>query len=142
RTLGPDGSSPFDAIRAAGYDFTYAAENTAAGQATAQAVMDSWMNEPPPAPHRAAILDANYKEIGISVVYQAGSRYGYYWTQDFGARAVAPPAELSPSGYTLTSSVRSVAGTTGTSIEFVNQTPGVISLSWIDYQGQAQPYTR
>jgi hypothetical protein len=98
------------------------------------------MNEPPLAGHRAAILSADYKEIGISVLYQAGSLYGYYWTQDFGARAVAPPEELSPSGYTLTSSVRSVEGTTGTSIEFVNQTAGVIFVSWIDYQGGAVLY--
>jgi uncharacterized protein YkwD len=137
---GTDGSSEFDRIRAAGYDWTNAGENIAAGYTTAQAVMDGWMNEPPPAIHRANILNADYKEIGISVVYQAGSQYGYYWTQDFGARAVAPPAELSPSGYTLTSSVRSVAGTTGTSIEFVNQTAGVISLSWINYQGGAVLY--
>jgi uncharacterized protein YkwD len=137
---GTDGSTPAQRANAAGYDSTYVGENIAGGQATAQAAMDTWMNEPPPAGHRAAILDANYKEIGISVEYHAGTVYGYYWTQDFGARAVAPPAELSPSGYTLTSSIRSVAGTTGTSIEFVNQTAGVIFVSWIDYQGGAVLY--
>jgi uncharacterized protein YkwD len=87
---GTDGSSPFDRIRAAGYDWTNAGENIAAGQATAEAVMDTWMNEPPPAGHRANILHADYKEIGISVVFQAGSEFGFYWTQDFGARAGAP----------------------------------------------------
>jgi uncharacterized protein YkwD len=87
---GTDGSSPFDRIREAGYDYTNAGENIAEGQATAEGVMDTWMNEPPPAGHRANILDANYKEIGISVEYQAGSKLGYYWTQDFGARAGAP----------------------------------------------------
>jgi uncharacterized protein YkwD len=139
---GTDGSSPTQRAHAAGYDSSYVGENIAAGKDTAQGVMDLWMNEPPPAGHRAAILSADYKEIGISVFYQAGSPYGYYWTQDFGARAVAPPEELSPSGYTLTSSVRSVAATTPTSIEFVNQTAGVISVFWINYGGEAVGYQR
>jgi uncharacterized protein YkwD len=87
---GTDGSAPVDRTRAAGYDSTYVGENAAAGAATAEGVMDLWMNEPPPAVHRANILKTEYKEIGISVVYQTGSRYGYYWTQNFGARAGAP----------------------------------------------------
>jgi uncharacterized protein YkwD len=87
---GSDGSAPVDRTRAAGYDSTFVGENAAAGYTTAQAVMDGWMNEPPPAPHRANILNADYKEIGISVAYQAGSQYRYYWTQDFGARAAVP----------------------------------------------------
>jgi uncharacterized protein YkwD len=87
---GTDGSAPVDRTRTAGYDSPYVGENAAAGAATAEGVMDLWMNEPPPAVHRANILKTDYKEIGISVVYQADSRYGYYWTQVFGARAGAP----------------------------------------------------
>jgi uncharacterized protein YkwD len=84
---GTDGSSPFDRIQAAGYNFTTAGENIAAGQETAADVMDSWMNSPG---HRANIMHADYKEIGISVVFQEGSEFGFYWTQTFGARAGAP----------------------------------------------------
>jgi uncharacterized protein YkwD len=84
---GTDGSSPFDRIRAAGYNFTNAGENIAAGQDTAAGVMTTWMNSPG---HRANILGADYKEIGISVVFQEGSEFRFYWTQTFGARAGAP----------------------------------------------------
>jgi uncharacterized protein YkwD len=84
---GTDGSTPFDRIRAAGYNFTSAGENIAAGQDTAESVMTSWMNS---AGHRANILHADYKELGISVVFQEGSEFRFYWTQTFGARAGAP----------------------------------------------------
>jgi uncharacterized protein YkwD len=84
---GTDGSSPFDRIRAAGYDWTNAGENIAAGQDTAESVMTTWMNS---APHRANILHADFKEIGITVVFQEGSEFRFYWTQTFGARAGAP----------------------------------------------------
>jgi uncharacterized protein YkwD len=36
--------------------------------------------------HRANILNARFKEIGVGLVYRPGSRYRYYWVQDFGAR--------------------------------------------------------
>jgi uncharacterized protein YkwD len=80
---GTDGSSAFDRIRAAGYNWTKAGENIAAGQDTAADVMTSWMDSPG---HKANILNVDYKEIGISVVFQAGSEFGLYWTQTFGAR--------------------------------------------------------
>ena len=72
------GLSPFDRLKNAGISYSYAAENIAAGQKTAQAVMDSWMNSEG---HRANILNANLKEIGVGV-YEGGS-YGIYWTQLF-----------------------------------------------------------
>lgn len=78
-----DGRSPFDRITAAGYRFSTAAENIAAGQRTPQAVMTSWMNSPG---HKANILNCALHEIGVGYATGSSSTYGVYWTQDFGTR--------------------------------------------------------
>ncbi len=79
----PDGKSPFDRMRDAGYKGGLMGENIAAGQPTPAAVMDAWMNSPG---HRANILNCGYKVIGIGVYSLASSPYRIYWTQDFGDR--------------------------------------------------------
>jgi uncharacterized protein YkwD len=76
-----DGSSPFDRMTAAGYRFSTAAENIAAGQRTPQDVMTGWMNSPG---HRANILNCALHEIGVGYATSSSSQYGVYWTQDFG----------------------------------------------------------
>jgi uncharacterized protein YkwD len=76
-----DGRSPFDRMTAAGYRYSTAAENIAAGQRTAQDVMTGWMNSPG---HRANILNCALKEIGVGYATASSSQYGVYWTQDFG----------------------------------------------------------
>jgi uncharacterized protein YkwD len=79
----PDGRSPFDRMRAAGYAGNLMGENIAAGQPTPAAVMDAWMHSPG---HRANILNCQFTEIGVGVSSRAGSPYRIYWTQDFGDR--------------------------------------------------------
>ena len=74
-----DGRSPFDRMSQAGYRFSAAAENIAAGQRTPQDVVTAWMNSEG---HRANILNCTYTEIGVG--YATGGSYGTYWTQDFG----------------------------------------------------------
>ena len=76
-----DGRTPFDRMTAAGYRYSTAAENIAAGQRTPQDVMTAWMNSPG---HRANILNCALKEIGVGYATGSGSQYGVYWTQDFG----------------------------------------------------------
>ena len=76
-----DGRTPFDRMTAAGYRYSTAAENIAAGQRTAQDVMTGWMNSPG---HRANILNCALKEIGVGYATGSSSQYGVYWTQDFG----------------------------------------------------------
>jgi uncharacterized protein YkwD len=77
----PDGKTPWDRIKAAGYSQAGAeAENIAMGYATAQAVVTGWMNSPG---HRANILNCSLKAVGIGVEYGQG---GPWWTQDFGGR--------------------------------------------------------
>ena len=76
---GTDGRTFADRIRAAGYTGGTIGENIAAGQATASAVMRSWMGS---AGHRANILNCRFTSLGVG--YARGGSYGTYWTQDFG----------------------------------------------------------
>jgi uncharacterized protein YkwD len=80
----PDGRTPFDRMRKAGYAYGNAAENIAAGQQTAAEVMDSWMHS---AGHRANILDCALTQIGVGVYRDPSSPFRIYWTQDFGTPA-------------------------------------------------------
>ncbi|MFD4671320.1 CAP domain-containing protein [Lentzea sp. NPDC058450] len=81
---GSDGSTVVVRIERAGYTrWTRAAENVAAGHTTAAAVVRGWMNS---AGHRANILNCALKDIGVGHQYRAGTKYGHYWTQDFGTR--------------------------------------------------------
>jgi uncharacterized protein YkwD len=73
----PDGRTPWDRAKARGIT-NLGGENIARGQATAQAVMDAWMNS---SGHRANILNCDYKTLGVGIHYGAG---GPWWTQDFG----------------------------------------------------------
>lgn len=76
-----DGTTPAQRVQAAGYAYIQTAENIAAGQATPDAVMTSWMGSPG---HAANILNCALTELGVGVA--AGGSYGTYWTQDFGTR--------------------------------------------------------
>jgi uncharacterized protein YkwD len=81
-----DGSSPWDRISRAGYVYSAAAENIAAGYDTAQSVVDGWYNEVPPNDgHRKNILNCALTEVGIGYAENSTSTYQIYWTQDFGS---------------------------------------------------------
>ncbi|MEV7340134.1 CAP domain-containing protein [Streptomyces sp. NPDC093544] len=73
----PDGATPWDRAATAGID-NLGGENIARGQATAEAVMEAWMNSPG---HRANILNCDFKTLGVGVYLGEG---GPWWTQDFG----------------------------------------------------------
>ena len=77
---GSDGSSPWVRIKQAGYFYSAAGENIAAGFATPQSVMNAWMHS---SGHKKNILNCKYTEIGVGLAYGGGT-YGFYWTQDFG----------------------------------------------------------
>ncbi|GGX05783.1 CAP domain-containing protein [Streptomyces chartreusis] len=82
--VGSDGSTMVTRARAAGYTgFSALAENVAAGERSAAAVVRGWMNSPG---HRANILDCSLKHLGVGYVKKAGTAHGTYWTQDFGAK--------------------------------------------------------
>lgn len=67
--------SPFTMMKNFGISYRSAAENIARGQRTPQAVVNGWMNS---SGHRANILNATYKKIGVGYVPD-----GHYWTQMF-----------------------------------------------------------
>lgn len=73
--------SPFQMMKSFGLGYSYAAENIAAGQKDPRSVVEGWMNSPG---HRANILNANLKEIGVG--WASGGQWGNYWTQMFIAR--------------------------------------------------------
>lgn len=71
----PTYGSPFQMITAFGLSYRTAGENIAKGYPTPQAVVNGWMNS---SGHRANILNASYKQIGVGYVSK-----GNYWTQMF-----------------------------------------------------------
>ncbi|HEX2728455.1 MAG TPA: CAP domain-containing protein [Rubrobacteraceae bacterium] len=78
----PAGSQPWDRMAVDGYDYnTYRGENLAVGYGTAEEAFEAWRNSPS---HNAAMLDGNYKVVGISHLQVSGSEWGSYWTTDFG----------------------------------------------------------
>ncbi len=86
---GKDGSKFSSRIKRQGYRYSKVAENIAAGQSSAAAVMNAWLSS---AGHRRNILDCGLNETGIAVVYQPddkplkGQKYAmkYYWVEVFG----------------------------------------------------------
>jgi uncharacterized protein YkwD len=76
-----NGTTPAARMTAAGYRYRYAAENIAAGQPNADAVMIAWMNSPG---HRANVLNCKLTQLGVGYAVNPASTYNTYWTQDFG----------------------------------------------------------
>ncbi|MCM3694423.1 SafA/ExsA family spore coat assembly protein [Neobacillus niacini] len=77
----PTYGSPFTMMKNFGISYRAAAENIAAGQTTAQEVVNSWMNS---SGHRANILSGTYTYIGVG--YAKGGSNRHYWTQMFIAK--------------------------------------------------------
>lgn len=71
----PTYGTPFQMIKAFGLSYRTAGENIARGYISPQAVVNGWMNS---SGHRANILNASYRQIGVGYVAQ-----GNYWTQLF-----------------------------------------------------------
>jgi hypothetical protein len=63
------------------------AENIAAGQTSADAVFQAWMNS---AGHRANILNPQARELGIGHAYSPAATYRDYWVMELAARGSAP----------------------------------------------------
>lgn len=74
----PTYGSPFEMLQQFGVSYSSAGENIAAGQQTAEQVMNDWMNS---SGHRANILNANYTQLGVG--YVKGGSYGTEWVQLF-----------------------------------------------------------
>lgn len=95
----PAGAEPWDRMEKEGYNYnTYKGENIAAGYETAEEAFRAWRNSPS---HNAAMLDGNYRVVGVGRVNVPGSPFGWYWTTDFGAKVdptAHAPGEQPPNG--------------------------------------------
>jgi uncharacterized protein YkwD len=70
----------FDRLASAGYSYSWAGENIAAGYASPAAVVEGWMASEG---HRANILNENFTQIGVGYASWDDSEYGIYWTAVF-----------------------------------------------------------
>ncbi len=88
---GKDGRGFASRVSGQGYKYRFAAENIAAGQPTPQRAVQAWLDSPG---HRRNILNCNFRETGIAMVYQPDDRplrgqsgsLRYYWVQVFGVQ--------------------------------------------------------
>lgn len=136
-----DGRSPWDRLRDAGYAFSSAGENIAAGYATAQAVLEGWMNSPG---HRANILGAAFRELGVGHVREEGDSfpgpygYGHYWVQDFGTRADVFPLVIEDEAYETTQADVGLylhgAGWAGEMM--LSEEPDFAGASWVPFASE------
>jgi uncharacterized protein YkwD len=74
-----DGRNAGQRITGAGYAWSGYGENIAAGQTSAQAVVDGWLASPG---HCANIMNANYADMATACVASSTSNYRTYWTMD------------------------------------------------------------
>lgn len=134
-----DGRSPWDRIRAEGYDFLAAGENIAAGYATPAEVMVGWMNSPG---HRANILSADFNEMGVGYFFESNDTYpgpvGYrhYWGQNFGRRGDVYPVIIENEAFdTATRDVALYIYGAGWAREMkISEDPGFAGVSWQPFQ--------
>ena len=73
------GTSPFQRIKKAGYRYSSAGENIAAGFGSPASVVKAWLKSPG---HCKNVMNRSYDELGVG--FAEGGYYGNYWTQDFG----------------------------------------------------------
>ena len=106
---------PWDRMVAAGYIWSGAAENIAAGYSSPEAAIAGWMGS---SGHRANILSTSHREMGNGYHYQAGDQsnvrysstgsctpnttngpWAHYWTQNFGYRSSVYPVIVNREAY-------------------------------------------
>lgn len=79
----PSGSTMKQRAEQSGYTgWQELGENIAAGY-TVHDVIQGWLDSPS---HCQTLMDPKLKEVGMSYLYQPGSKFGTYWVQDFGTR--------------------------------------------------------
>jgi uncharacterized protein YkwD len=78
---GSSGSMPGGRAKAFGYAWTEVGENVAAGQSTAEEVVDTWLAS---ASHCENLMNPGYSQTGIAHAISYNSDKGIYWVQIFG----------------------------------------------------------
>jgi len=80
---GSDGSRPAERATRVGYDWTAIAENIAVGPASAEEVVQGWLDSPG---HCVNIMGAQYREMGIAYNTDFAHKGEIYWAQEFGTQ--------------------------------------------------------
>ena len=78
-----NGSTLRERVPAAGYKYSAVGENLGAGQTSIDQVVTEWIASPS---HCAAMMKANFVDMGVSCKSKAGTAYGTYWTMALGVR--------------------------------------------------------
>ncbi len=78
-----DGRSPWDRVAEAMYRGQPVGENIAAGNSSAEATFQQWVNSPG---HCRNMMNGQANEVGVGHGYNRNAQYGHYWTQVFGRR--------------------------------------------------------
>ncbi|MEQ9561926.1 MAG: CAP domain-containing protein, partial [Woeseiaceae bacterium] len=87
---GSSGSLPGERATAAGYAWSAIGENVAAGQTSAEEVVQTWLDSPG---HCENLMSPDYSETGVAHAVSNRSDKGTYWVQVFGqSRGVGDPA--------------------------------------------------
>ena len=76
-----DGRTAAQRISDAGYSYSAAAENIAAGDTTVESVMTRWINSPG---HCQNMMNPTYRDIGVACARNDAATYSRYWTMDLG----------------------------------------------------------
>lgn len=79
--ISSDGSTLPTRYAMAGYGFSAAGENIAAGQSTVEEVMRSWIKSPG---HCQNLMNPTYREVAVACKRNDAATYGLYWTMDLG----------------------------------------------------------
>jgi uncharacterized protein YkwD len=80
--VNPDGDDPFVRMEAAGFRYSLAGENIAAGQRTPDEVMQGWLASPG---HCMNIMEPGFTHFGAGVHFGGDETLGVFWTQTFGS---------------------------------------------------------
>jgi uncharacterized protein YkwD len=76
------GQSPFDRMEAAGYAFSSAGENIAAGSSSPEKTMQQWLQSTDG--HCENIMKGSFVHIGVGYAFSDGAQFKHYWVQNFG----------------------------------------------------------
>jgi len=77
----PEGLTPFDRMREAGFRGCTMAENIAAGQPSPASVVEGWRDSPG---HCANMLDSRFEQIGVGYRPAPDQDTPHFWVQNFG----------------------------------------------------------
>jgi uncharacterized protein YkwD len=76
-----DGKTFAQRLTDAGYNYSAAGENIAAGDLTVEQVVNHWLNSPG---HCVNMMNPTYRDIGVACASSTSASYGSYWTMDLG----------------------------------------------------------